>query len=350
MKKNQPLPYVMVTPTTKEETHDRPITPEEIVSEGLMTQAEWDRVSDRALALFAFGQKEAASRGLILVDTKYEFGRDARTGEIFIIDEIHTPDSSRYWIKDSYEARLAAGKEPENIDKEFLRIWFRNHCDPYADAPLPDAPAELVAELSRRYIQLYETITGEAFPLPAAGTAPPTAAELAAAIASAVAPLFPPARFAATVFGPAAEDGPGAAAAGPSASAGGDELDAAANAPYAADFPVATRVAVESAALDIFGAPRQAADVCKAAAGATAGTIPRVAVVVGPAASCAATAEFVRRQSGLPTVAVLPGGGAGAGAEAVTKAAVVRDAAAAGAFVSALVKQLGAGAAAAGGK
>ena len=105
---------------------------------------------------------------MILVDTKYEMGRDD-SGNIVLIDEIHTPDSSRYWINKSYETRMAAGEEPQNIDKEFLRLWFVENCDPYKDAELPTAPADLVIELSSRYIYLYETITGEQFPLPDAG-------------------------------------------------------------------------------------------------------------------------------------------------------------------------------------
>ncbi len=133
-----------------------------------MTQAQWDAVSSAALALFAFGQAAAASRGLLLVDTKYEFGMDA-DGNILLIDEIHTPDSSRYWVASTYEARHTAGQEPENIDKEFLRLWFAARCDPYGAAPLPAAPPELVAELSRRYVLLYETITGQRFAPPAAG-------------------------------------------------------------------------------------------------------------------------------------------------------------------------------------
>ena len=125
-------------------------------------QADWDAASAAALALFEFGQAEAAQRGLLLVDTKYEFGKDG-AGRILLIDEIHTPDSSRYWIASSYEERFAAKKEPENIDKEFLRLWFKDHCDPYNDAVLPKAPDELVIELSSRYIQLYEMITGKTF-------------------------------------------------------------------------------------------------------------------------------------------------------------------------------------------
>jgi phosphoribosylaminoimidazole-succinocarboxamide synthase len=162
MRKNEALPQPLLTPTTKEATHDRPIAPQQIVSEGWMTQAEWDVCAAYAMKLFRFGQQSAAERGLILVDTKYEFGVD-EAGEVLLIDEVHTPDSSRYWLADSYEQRLAAGIEPEMIDKEFFRLWFRERCDPYADATLPEAPPELIAELASRYIQLFERITGETF-------------------------------------------------------------------------------------------------------------------------------------------------------------------------------------------
>ena len=163
--KNQKLDANMLTPTTKEEHHDRPIAPDEIVNEGWMTQEDWDYCSQKALELFAFGQKKAAENDMILVDTKYEMGRDA-DGTIQLIDEIHTPDSSRYWIAKTYDERMAAGQEPQNIDKEFLRLWFVNNCDPYNDKTLPEAPEELVVELSSRYIYLYETITGGVFPFP----------------------------------------------------------------------------------------------------------------------------------------------------------------------------------------
>ena len=163
--KNQKLNANMLTPTTKEEHHDRPIAPNEIVSEGWMSQENWDYCSQKALALFSFGQKKAAENGMILVDTKYEMGRDA-DGTIRLIDEIHTPDSSRYWIAKTYSERMAVGQEPQNIDKEFLRLWFIDNCDPYNDKTLPKAPEELVVELSSRYIYLYETITGGVFPFP----------------------------------------------------------------------------------------------------------------------------------------------------------------------------------------
>jgi phosphoribosylaminoimidazole-succinocarboxamide synthase len=164
MTKNQKLPTVLLTPTTKEEGHDRPIALADIVTEGWMTQADLDVCANAALRLFARGQQIAAQRGLVLVDTKYEFGKE-EGNMILLIDEIHTPDSSRYWLASSVDDRVAQGLEPENIDKEFLRLWFRDRCDPYdANAVLPDAPRDLVIELSKRYIQLYEMITWRDFP------------------------------------------------------------------------------------------------------------------------------------------------------------------------------------------
>ncbi len=162
LRKNQRLAMPVLTPTTKDKDHDRPISPKEIIEEGWLTQAEWDEASAAALKLFQFGSDIAAKHGLILVDTKYEFGRDAE-GRIVIADEIHTPDSSRYWLAASYAERFAQAKEPENIDKEFLRLWFVDHCDPYNDKILPEAPEDLIVTLSSRYIQLYEMITGKSF-------------------------------------------------------------------------------------------------------------------------------------------------------------------------------------------
>ena len=165
LKKNQKLSSNMLTPTTKEEHHDRPIAPPEIISEGWMTKEDWNYCSQKALDLFAFVQEKAAENGMILVDTKYEMGKD-HDGNIVLIDEIHTPDSSRYWISETYDERFGSGQEPQNIDKEFLRLWFVDNCDPYNDEILPDAPEDLVVELSSRYIFLYETITGNKFPFP----------------------------------------------------------------------------------------------------------------------------------------------------------------------------------------
>ncbi len=166
--KNQKLDSNMLTPTTKEEHHDRPIAPNDIVREGWMTQTDWEYCSQKALELFEYGQKKAAENGMILVDTKYEMGKD-ENGEIVLIDEIHTPDSSRYWIAETYNERMASGNEPQNIDKEFLRLWFVDNCDPYNDEVLPAAPEDLIVELSSRYIYLYETITGQLFPFPETG-------------------------------------------------------------------------------------------------------------------------------------------------------------------------------------
>ena len=165
LKKNDKLITPMLTPTTKDKVHDRPVSREEIIDLGLMSAEDYDVAAKMSLALFSFGQETAKKNGLILVDTKYEIGTDS-SGKIKFVDEIHTPDSSRFWISSSYKERIAAGQEPENIDKEFLRLWFAKNCDPYNDEILPDAPDDLVAELSARYILLYELITGEKFIFP----------------------------------------------------------------------------------------------------------------------------------------------------------------------------------------
>jgi phosphoribosylaminoimidazole-succinocarboxamide synthase len=162
MKKNQKLPQPLFDPTTKEAGHDRVLTPAQMIAEGFITPELFERIKATALKLFARGQDVAARHGLILVDTKYEFGLD-EGGSLVLIDEIHTPDSSRYWKLDSYQSRLAAVEEPEYFDKEFLRLWFIKNSNPYGDSKLPDAPADLVAELSRRYIEMYEQITSGKF-------------------------------------------------------------------------------------------------------------------------------------------------------------------------------------------
>ncbi|KDD76057.1 phosphoribosylaminoimidazole-succinocarboxamide synthase [Helicosporidium sp. ATCC 50920] len=166
LRKNARLPRNVLTPTTKAVEHDEPVSPRAIVERGLMSGEDLERVQAAALALFEYGQKVALKRGLLLVDTKYEFGKNER-GEIMLVDEIHTPDSSRYWMADTYEARHAQGLEPQNIDKEFLRLWFRANCDPYHDKVLPAAPDDLVVELARRYVLLHDLITDTEFvPLP----------------------------------------------------------------------------------------------------------------------------------------------------------------------------------------
>ena len=165
LKKNQKLTQPMLTPTTKDKIHDRPVSKSEILELGLMTEQDYDKAAQMSLDLFSYGQEVAAKNGLILVDTKYELGKDS-SGNIKFVDEIHTPDSSRYWIEKTYESRLNNNEEPQNIDKEFLRLWFAKHCDPYNDTILPEAPDELIVELSARYILLYELITGEKFEFP----------------------------------------------------------------------------------------------------------------------------------------------------------------------------------------
>jgi phosphoribosylaminoimidazole-succinocarboxamide synthase len=165
MKKNEQLFRPVFTPSTKSDAHDRTLSPQEIVREGILPRKIVDAVESAALALYERGAKLAKERGLILVDTKYEFGtlNGNGNGDIILIDEIHTPDSSRYWQSDSYGERFAKGEEPEYFDKEFLRLWFKEHSDPYKDETLPEAPVELVEELSKRYIRMYEQITGETF-------------------------------------------------------------------------------------------------------------------------------------------------------------------------------------------
>jgi phosphoribosylaminoimidazole-succinocarboxamide synthase len=165
MVKNQQFDKPILTPTTKSDEHDELISDKEIVEKGLMTHEEWDYCFAKSIEIFEFAQKKALSNGLILVDTKLEFGKDS-DGNIVLADEIFTPDSSRYWLLDSYEQRFLGGKEPENIDKEFLRLWFVDNCDPYNDKVLPTPPQELIVELSNRYIQLFEMITGQKFEFP----------------------------------------------------------------------------------------------------------------------------------------------------------------------------------------
>ena len=164
--KNQKLPQTIITPTTKGDQgdHDEPISAEDLVASGAVSQAQWDRLAEASLALFARGQAIAAENGLILVDTKYEFGTD-EAGTITLADEVHTPDSSRYWLADSYEARLAAGQEPDSLDKEFLRLWIAERCDPYKD-PIPEIPADTLRDFSGKYMRLYEQVTGQPFEKP----------------------------------------------------------------------------------------------------------------------------------------------------------------------------------------
>jgi len=163
MRDNQALPEPIITPTSKafDGGHDEPLTAKDILRTGLLTQPQWESVQCAALALFARGQAMAAERGLILVDTKYEFGVDA-AGNILLADEIHTPDSSRYWIADGYPQAFATGSRPPSFDKDVIRAWVVERCDPYND-PIPDIPLEMIEKTSQVYIGAYEAITGIRF-------------------------------------------------------------------------------------------------------------------------------------------------------------------------------------------
>ena len=169
--KNDKLPETILTPTTKAEAgaHDGPISPAAIVAQGLLSRRQWDEVAELSLALFARGRQLAAANGLILVDTKFEFGVDGQ-GKIVLADEILTPDSSRYWRAESYPARHAGGSEPDSLDKEFLRLWIAARCDPYHQ-PIPTIPEDTLVEFSRKYIDLFETLTGQSFVPPPPGEA-----------------------------------------------------------------------------------------------------------------------------------------------------------------------------------
>ncbi|MEQ8674338.1 MAG: phosphoribosylaminoimidazolesuccinocarboxamide synthase [Aggregatilineales bacterium] len=158
LKKNDALPHPVITPTTKADDggHDERLTRVEIIEREIVLPALWEQIEEVAIAVFMRGQKIANQAGLILVDTKYEFG--VIDGELTLIDEIHTPDSSRYWTQESYES----GGEPEHFDKEYLRLWFaaqgyRGEGDP------PKMPAEFIAQVAGRYISAYERLTGRTF-------------------------------------------------------------------------------------------------------------------------------------------------------------------------------------------
>lgn len=172
LRDNQVLPQPIITPTSKafDGGHDEPLTPAEIIEQGLLTQDQWDKVSHYALALFARGQQMAAERGLILVDTKYEFGLD-HEGNILIADEIHTPDSSRYWLADGYQAAFEAGTRPPSFDKDVIRSWVGARCDPYKD-DIPEIPADMIAQTAQVYIDAFEAITGRTFEPDMSGATP----------------------------------------------------------------------------------------------------------------------------------------------------------------------------------
>lgn len=173
MKKNEPFPEIMVTPTTKPtEGHDMNVSKAQIMEMGLVEEAVYDQAIEYALKMFAYGQKVAAERGLILVDTKYEMGLTP-DGELLVIDEVHTPDSSRYWVADSYADRMAAGEEPEGLDKEFVR---RMVVGAGYDVTSPEDPAQYFTDdirlaASEKYQELYQIMTGESLELTDSGGA-----------------------------------------------------------------------------------------------------------------------------------------------------------------------------------
>ncbi|MEN6410361.1 MAG: phosphoribosylaminoimidazolesuccinocarboxamide synthase [Anaerolineaceae bacterium] len=163
LQKNTALPGAIITPTTKggPTGHDERLTCAEVVEKGLLDAHTWDQVQAAALALFQRGQEIAAKAGLILVDTKYEFGF-APDGSVMLIDEVHTPDSSRFWKAENYDARLAAGQEPELFDKEFVRLAYASQ-GYRGDGEPPVLPQEVWVETSQLYQTIYEGITGQSF-------------------------------------------------------------------------------------------------------------------------------------------------------------------------------------------
>lgn len=163
MRENERFPEPIITPTTKaDEGHDMNISKEEIIAQGLVSKEDYEIMEDYTRKIFARGQEIAAKQGLILVDTKYEFGK--RDGKVYLIDEIHTPDSSRYFYADGYEEKFEKGEPQKQLSKEFVRQWLIDHN--FMNEPgqtMPEITDEYAESVSERYIELYEKITGEAF-------------------------------------------------------------------------------------------------------------------------------------------------------------------------------------------
>lgn len=161
MVKNQKLPASILTPSTKAEKghHDISVSREELLSMGHVEEGLFNQAAALAHTLFAFGQEKAATRGLILVDTKYEMGVSPE-GELMLIDEIHTPDSSRYWFAEDYEERMAKGEEPRSLDKEYVRRWMSDTHGYHGEGPPPSLDNDIRVEAAKRYIEIYELITG----------------------------------------------------------------------------------------------------------------------------------------------------------------------------------------------
>jgi len=164
LRESAPLPAPIVTPTTKAQSgHDQDVTREEAIATTELTAAEYDQLVEWALALFDRGTEMAAEQGLLLVDTKYEFGRTPE-GDFVLIDEVHTPDSSRYYYRDGYEERLERNEPQEQLSKEFVREWLMDHGFQGRDGEeIPDMPPDFRVTVASRYIELYERVTGESF-------------------------------------------------------------------------------------------------------------------------------------------------------------------------------------------
>jgi phosphoribosylaminoimidazole-succinocarboxamide synthase len=162
LKKNDKLPKPIITPTTKAEVgHDERLTRDEIIDKKIVSEKLYKQMEKAAIALFKRGQKISKKAGLILVDSKYEFG--LLDGKLILIDEIHTPDSSRFWIADTYKSRVKKGLEPENFDKEFVRIWYKDTYGYMGDGEPPKMPKSFIDQVSKRYIDTYERLTGKKF-------------------------------------------------------------------------------------------------------------------------------------------------------------------------------------------
>lgn len=163
LNKNQKLPKCVITPTTKADfgLHDERLTEKELLKRKIVSPVLWKQMQKTALELFARGQKICDKAGIILVDTKYEFGLDEK-GKLILIDEIHTPDSSRYWVKKTYPGRFKKGLEPENYDKEPMRIWFKER-GYTGEGKIPKMPSEFLTKMSMLYMGIYEKITGQKF-------------------------------------------------------------------------------------------------------------------------------------------------------------------------------------------
>jgi phosphoribosylaminoimidazole-succinocarboxamide synthase len=163
LRRHDRLPVPLLTPTTKAERgqHDQMISRAEVIAQGLVAESRYDEAERMVMALYAEGARWAESRGLILVDTKYELALDAND-RLVVIDEIHTPDSSRYWYRDAYHRAMSEGRDPEALDKEYVRRWLGEH-GYKGEGPIPEIPVDVRCEAARRYIEAFERISGSSF-------------------------------------------------------------------------------------------------------------------------------------------------------------------------------------------